>query len=194
MIHYRSTFDIPVATHDLLWVSSIFCEVPRALPGKPGNTKHVIPNPVMRPCPDLSQTQPITNSWVGARYNPGLHQTVNLQCYTNHQTPHTYLSSANKKVLHLVTIQVPLLVLLVLLGGTPNFQYLTDFNPKQYNTTNKETTMLKIPWGKFKHWFPLTSLCVTWPTHLVVSRSQRGRGFVVGWRRRRGAVTVTAIT
>lgn len=159
MIHYWSTSDIPVATHDLLWVSSAFCGVPRALPGKPGNTRHVIPNPVARPCPELSTTQPITNPWVGARSSPSLHQTVNLHCYTNHQTPHTYLSSANKKVLHLVAIQVPVLVLLVLFGGTPNFQYLTDLNPKQSNPTNKETTPLKIPRGNFKHWFP----CVTWP-------------------------------
>lgn len=69
MMPYWSTSDIPVATRDLLWVSSVFCEVPRALPGKPGNTKHVIPNP------DGSETQPIMNPWAGARYNPSLHQT-----------------------------------------------------------------------------------------------------------------------
>lgn len=124
---------------------------------------------------------------------------VNLQCYPNHQTPHTYLSSPNKKVLHLVTIQVPGLVLLVLLGGTPNFQYLTDLNPKQSNPTNKETTTLKNPLRELQTLVPTFSWgtkysCVTWPTHLVMSRSQRGRGFVVGWGRRRGAVTVTAIT
>lgn len=76
MIHHWSTSDIPVAKHDLLWVSSAFCEVPRALPGKPGNTKHVIPNPVTRPCPDLSKTQPI---------NPSLHQTVSRELTVLHK-------------------------------------------------------------------------------------------------------------
>lgn len=72
-IHNRSAAVIPVAIHDLLWVSWVVCEVPRALPGKPGNIKHVIPKPLRRPCVNpyvnLSKTQPGTYLWVAACYN-----------------------------------------------------------------------------------------------------------------------------
>lgn len=99
MIHYWSTSDIPVATHDLLWVSSVFCEVPRALPGKPGNTKHVIPNPVTGPCPDLPKTQPGTYSWGGARSNPSLYQTVSHKLtvlYKPSDSAHTFVVRKQK--------------------------------------------------------------------------------------------------
>lgn len=116
---------------------------------------------------NLPKTQPGTYLWVGACYNPSLHQTkyrhygicwdispspklsrkltMYIQYYTKHHTPHTHFSSANKEVMHLVTIQLPALILLALLGGTPNFQYLTDLNQNNPTKQRNNDSKKKIP-------------------------------------------------